>query len=297
MDSFEFNKVAGAVLGTLLFAMALTVVSGGLFSPAKPAIPGYALPDAAPEGAGTAKPEPEIPLPELLAKADPKEGQRKAAICTTCHSFGKGEASKPTGPNLWGIIGRVHAADKDFAYSDANKARGEKGDHWTYDEIFNFIKSPREYMPGTKMTFAGMPSPQDRAAVLSYLRTLSDSPEPLPQVQAQAAQPTGQPSSQPSKQAAPVTPQPQTPAKPGAPATPAPAPAAAPSAPAPSAPASAPAAPSTAAPAAPAPAAPAPAPATPAPAAPAPAAQPPAAAPAPATPVPAPEPAAPAPKQ
>ncbi|MFI5014711.1 MAG: c-type cytochrome [Hyphomicrobiales bacterium] len=201
MDSFEFNKIAGAVLGTLLFVMGLNIASGGLFTPAKPAIPGYDLPSAAPGGAGAAPPEPAVPLPELLAKADPASGQKKVAICSTCHSFGKGEASKPTGPNLWGIVGRVHAADKDFAYSDANKEMGAKGDKWTYDEIFDFIKNPKAHMPGTKMTYAGMPKAEDRAAVIAYLRSLSDSPEPLPAVTAQA-----QPAPEPPKQPAPAAP-------------------------------------------------------------------------------------------
>jgi cytochrome c len=186
MDSFEFNKIAGAVLGTLLFVMGVSVVSGALFTPAKPAIPGYDLPSAKPEGAGTEAPKPAVPLPVLLSKADAESGKRRAAICSTCHSFGKGEASKPTGPNLWGIVGRVHAADKDFAYSDANKELGAKGVKWTYDEISDFIKDPRAHMPGTKMTFAGMADPEDRAAVIAYLRTLSDNPEPLPAVTAEA---------------------------------------------------------------------------------------------------------------
>ena len=85
-----------------------------------------------------------------------------------------------------GIVGRVHAADKDFDYSQANRDLGAKGEKWTYDAIFNFIKGPRDYMPGTKMTFAGMPKAEDRADVLAYLRTLSDNPEPLPAVTAQA---------------------------------------------------------------------------------------------------------------
>lgn len=187
MDSFEFNKVAGAVLGTLLFVMGVSVLSGGLFTPAKPAIPGYDLPSAKAEGAAAEAPKPAVPLPVLLSKADADSGKRKAGICSTCHSFGKGEASKPTGPNLWGIVGRVHASDKDFAYSDVNKELGAKGVKWTYEEIFDFIKDPRAHMPGTKMTYAGMADPEDRAAVIAYLRTLSDSPEPLPAVTAEAA--------------------------------------------------------------------------------------------------------------
>jgi cytochrome c len=193
MDSFEFNKMAGAVLGTLLFVMGVSVLSGGLFTPAKPAIPGYSLPSAPAEGAGAQAPEPVVPLPVLLSKADAETGKRRAAICSTCHSFGKGEASKPTGPNLWGIVGRVHAADKDFDYSEANRAMGAKGTKWTYDEIFDFIKDPRTHMPGTKMTFAGMSDAEDRAAVIAYLRTLSDSPEPLPAVTAEATKPAEAP--------------------------------------------------------------------------------------------------------
>ncbi len=206
MDSFEFNKIAGAVLGTALFVMAMSVVSGGLFTPAKPAIPGYDLPSAAPEGKGGAPAaEPTVPLPELLAKADPTAGKRDATICSTCHSFGKGEPSKTTGPNLWGIVGRVHAADKDFDYSQANRDLGAKGEKWTYDAIFNFIKGPRDYMPGTKMTFAGMPSAESRANVLAYLRTLSDNPEPLPAVTAQAA-PAAAPAKEPAAAPAPAAP-------------------------------------------------------------------------------------------
>jgi cytochrome c len=187
MDSFEFNKMAGAVLGTLLFVMGVSVISGGLLTPAKPAIPGYDLPSAAAEGTGSQAPEPAVPLPVLLSKADPASGEKKAAICTTCHSLKKGEASKTTGPNLWGIVGRQHAAAKDFAgYSDANKELGAKGEKWTYDEIFDFIKNPKAHMPGTKMTYIGMAKAEDRAAVLAYLRTLSDNPEPLPAVTAEA---------------------------------------------------------------------------------------------------------------
>jgi len=202
MDSFEFNKIAGAVLGTLLFVMALSVISGGLMTPARPAIPGYDLPSAAPEGGPAAPPEPIVPLPELLAKVDAASGQKRAAICSTCHSFGKGEASKPTGPNLWGVIGRVHAADKDFEYSAANKELGAKGEKWTYEGIFAFIKNPKGDMPGTKMTFPGMPKAEDRAAVLAYLRTLSDSPEPLPAVTASSdapKAPEGQKPAEPPK--------------------------------------------------------------------------------------------------
>ena len=173
----------------------------GEFTPTKPAIMGYDLPEAAPESAAGGKPEPEVPLPELLAKADPKEGQKKAQICTTCHSFGKGEASKPTGPNLGAWWGASTPPTRTSPILTPTRRWAPRTTTGPMRNIFNFIKGPRADMPGTKMTFAGMPSPTDRAAVLVYLRTLSDNPVPLPKVEAKAAPaapPAGQPAAQPT---------------------------------------------------------------------------------------------------
>ena len=112
MDFFEFNKIAGAVLGTLLLTMAIGIVSDALFYRPPPAVPGYELPTAPEQPAGAAAPAPAPaaePLPVLLAKADPKKGENFAKVCGVCHSFEKGGGVK-IGPPLYGIVGRPVAS-------------------------------------------------------------------------------------------------------------------------------------------------------------------------------------------
>ena len=177
MDSLLYNKFAGAVLGTLLFMMALTVFSGAVFYVGKPKTPGYDLPAAAPVEVASDKPAaPVEPLPVLLASAEVKKGQADAQVCTTCHNFEKGAAAK-IGPGLYGVLGRPKAIFAGFNYSEAMKA---KGGEWTFDELNAFIENPRGYVPGTKMTYAGEKDAHKRADIIDYLDSLADTPVPLP---------------------------------------------------------------------------------------------------------------------
>ena len=189
MDSFELNKILGAVLGTCLGVLALNIAAGAIFAPEKPTKPGYeiAVPESKP--GGEAKPaEPEVPIEQLLAKADVGRGESSAKKCAACHTFDKG--GRPlVGPNLWGVIGRPKASQPGFNYSPALKA---KGGNWTIDDLNQFIANPRGFVPGTNMTFAGIPRAGERADIIVYLNSLSDSPAPLPK----AAEASGAPKAQ-----------------------------------------------------------------------------------------------------
>ena len=176
MDSFEINKIAGAVLGTLLFIMGLGVASDGLFAHPHMDKPGYNLPSAVADSAG-APAAAVVPLPELLAKADAKKGEAAAKACTTCHTLEKGGADKPTGPNLAGIVGRKIGATGFSGYSDALKGNGGA---WTYENLNAFIGNPKSLIASTKMSYPGERDPAKRADIIAYLRSITDNAPPLP---------------------------------------------------------------------------------------------------------------------
>jgi len=185
MDSFEMNKVLGALLGTCLVLLAVHIAAGSIFTPTPPAKPGYEIAvkeeqPAQPSG-GPTKPA-EQPIEAMLPNASISAGTADAKVCETCHNFGKGQGNK-VGPDLYGVVGRPLASVPGFNYSSALKA---KGGTWTFDALNTWLTDPRADVPGTLMTFAGIPSEKQRADVIDYLNSNSDSPLPLPQA-AQAA--------------------------------------------------------------------------------------------------------------
>jgi len=179
MNSFELNKILGAILGTCLITLALNIVSGAIFAPEKPAKPGYEITVKQEGGGGekTASKEPEPPVETVLASASADRGKDTARQCQACHTFEKGGPNR-VGPNLWNIVGSARGEDRGgFNFSAAMKA---KGGNWTFSELYQFLANPRGYIPGTNMTFAGLSRSQQRADVIAFLGTLSDSPLPLP---------------------------------------------------------------------------------------------------------------------
>jgi cytochrome c len=178
LDGFELNKIAGAVLGTLLVSMGLGIVAEETFHAGKPEKPGFAIEvtetAAEPEQAGAAE---ATPIAALLANADADKGVAAAKPCLACHSFEKGGPVK-TGPNLWQVVGRAPGAMEGFAYSEAMKAKA--GEPWSYETLDKFIADPKGYLPGTKMSYPGLKKNETRADLIAFLRTLSDSPAALP---------------------------------------------------------------------------------------------------------------------
>lgn len=135
------------------------------------------------EGSGGATAAPPPDLGTLLAGADAGAGKQKVQLCMSCHDFTQGGPNR-IGPNLWGVVGRPVASHGGFAYSPAMQAH--EG-NWSYENLFAFLASPGRDVPGTKMSFAGLRKPEDRAAVIKYLATLGSGAPPLPQPKAIAA--------------------------------------------------------------------------------------------------------------
>ncbi len=182
MDSFEFNKIAGAVLGSLLFLMGLGIVGDLIFSHPRTVVAGYALPgaeEAAASAAPAAAAAPAEPLPVRMAKADVAKGQAAAKACASCHAFEKGGPNK-IGPGLWNVVNAKKGAHDGFKYSPAMGERTAKGETWSFDALDQFIANPKGYMPGTAMAYAGLKDADRRADILAYLRSLADTPAELP---------------------------------------------------------------------------------------------------------------------
>jgi len=168
MNSFRLNKVLGAILGTLLFLQTVHIVDGA-FAPAK-----IAEPAPVKEESPAAKVQ---PIEGLLASASVERGAESAKPCGICHNFQEGQGAK-IGPDLYGVVNRPVASVPGFNYSAALKA---KGGTWTFAALNTWLANPRADVPGTTMTFAGLPNENRRAEVIVYLNSLSKNPLPLPQ--------------------------------------------------------------------------------------------------------------------
>jgi len=194
MDSFELNKVLGALLGTCLILLSLNIAAGALFAVHEPEKPGYeiAVQEQSAGKPGEQAPA-EEPLPQRLAEADVKRGESATKVCQACHTFGKGEPNR-VGPNLYGVVGRPKHSEAGFNYSAAMKS--QTGD-WSPEELDKYLTNPRGVVPGTNMTFAGLPRGKQRADVIAFLNSKSDKPVEFPKAAAapapekQAASPGG----------------------------------------------------------------------------------------------------------
>jgi len=179
MDSFEWNKIIGAVLGTAIFIFVVRQAAEVIYEPEKPAKPGYVVEGVAETSGGAATAPVAETTPDwgtVLPTADAAAGKTVSVKCEQCHDLSKGGPNK-IGPNLYDVVDRPRASHPGFDYSGAMKA---KGGNWTYDELFKFIKSPGVYIPGTKMSFAGISSEKDRINLIAYLRSNADAPAAIP---------------------------------------------------------------------------------------------------------------------
>lgn len=175
--NLEINKIAGAVLLAGVIAMVCGLVSEGLYAGGEgghgaEAKRGYsiAVTEAPAEGsAAPAAEEKPVDIAPFMAKADVGAGEKLSKKCTSCHTFDKG-GKNGVGPNQWGLVGNHFAHKDDYTYSAAIMAMKDK--QWTPQALSDFLTKPAKYIPGTKMSFAGIPNPQDRANLIAYLSTL-----------------------------------------------------------------------------------------------------------------------------
>lgn len=168
------NTIAGWVLGAGIVVLGASIVTGEVFHDERPEKMGYSIEGVEVEAEAGA--EAEKPIAFYMASADPAAGAQVFKKCGACHNAEKG-GPNALGPNLWGTMGKPHGHVAGFAYSDALK--GVPGS-WDFDAMSAWLKSPKTYAPGTKMTFAGLSKPEDRANLIAYLNQQSDSPLPLP---------------------------------------------------------------------------------------------------------------------
>ena len=177
----RFNTIAGWVLFAGIVALGASIVAGETFHEERPEEMGYPIEGVVVEGEGGA--EAEKPIAFYLASADPAAGEQVFKKCTACHNADKGGANA-LGPNLWGIMGEPVGKGHGFAFSPALAG---VGGNWNWDNLSAWLHSPKKFAPGTKMTFAGLSNPQDRANVIAFLNSRSDAPQPLPAAPAEAA--------------------------------------------------------------------------------------------------------------
>ena len=180
MDN-RFNTIAGWALAGGIAALGLSIVTGEYFKAERPEKMGYVVEGVEEEGAGPA--EAEKPIEFYLASADPAKGADVFKKCAACHNADKGGANA-LGPNLWGALGKPHGHVPGFAYSDALKSVPGT---WDWKSMNDWLHNPKKYAPGTKMTFAGLSKPEDRANIIAFLNQHSDSPLPMPAAPAETA--------------------------------------------------------------------------------------------------------------
>ena len=180
MDSLEVNKIVAALLTAGVVAMSAGFIGELLVKPQEleENVFQVVLSEGTAGGAeAAAAPTPEAIGP-LLAAADAAAGKKGARKCSACHTFEDGGADR-IGPNLWNVVNRPIASDADFTYSEALK--GKSGETWTYENLSAFLTKPKDFAPGTKMSFAGVKKIGARADLIAYLRGQSASPAALPE--------------------------------------------------------------------------------------------------------------------
>jgi cytochrome c len=180
MADLTFNKIAGAALATGLLIFGLQNLTSIVFEKAPPAKPGYAIAVAAEAGGGGEAADVIPDWGTVLPKADIAHGQTVTSKCASCHQFDPADTPN-IGPGLFGVVGRPPGSQAKYtSYDSAMQDFAKTHTAWTYDLLYQFLKNPQGFMPGTKMTFVGLKDPKDRVDVIAYLRSNGSPNFPIP---------------------------------------------------------------------------------------------------------------------
>jgi cytochrome c len=178
-DSLTFNKIAGAVLATGFVIFGLQNAVSIIFETSPPTKPGYAIAVQESTDAGAAPADVPPDWGTVLPKADIAAGQATTSKCASCHQFDPA-GTNAIGPGLFGVVGRPPGTHPGYSYDSAMQDFAKTHTAWTYDLLYKFLKGPGAFMPGTKMTFVGLPDAQARINVIAYLRSNGSPNYPIP---------------------------------------------------------------------------------------------------------------------
>ena len=178
MDSFELNKIIGAILLVALLVIGIGKVSNVVFKVNQPEKAGYEVDVETVVTTETTEEvvKEEVNIAALLSTGDLAHGEKVFKKCSACHSIESGGGNK-IGPALYNVVGRKIGSISDYKYS---KALIEYGKNWNFEELNGFLLKPQSWIKGTKMAYAGLRKEKDRASIIKYLNQNSDNPQPLP---------------------------------------------------------------------------------------------------------------------
>jgi cytochrome c len=164
MNTMEVTKFVGAICGSLLIFLLIQTAAHAIYNTESETV-AFEVEGAETGGAGGEDAAEDVDIEGLMAAADADKGATVFKKCAACHKL---DGNDGVGPHLNGVVGRPVASIAGFSYSDGMQGHG--GD-WTPEEIFHFLANPKKDVPGTKMSFAGLPKPEDRANVIAYLES------------------------------------------------------------------------------------------------------------------------------
>ena len=174
------NKIIVSIVFAIILVLGINKVTDVIFYVEKPEKSAYQVASVTTVASTTSAETDSVSsdsgnIMALFASASAAEGAKVFKKCAACHSIAEGGGNK-IGPALWGVLGRPAGSIPDYKYSKAMAAHGK---NWSFEEMNGFLIKPKDWIKGTKMSFAGLKKAKERAAVILYMNENTNSPLPL----------------------------------------------------------------------------------------------------------------------